>query len=153
MAHDHIEGNPMGQRPLVSRLLKGIYNSWPPQPRYSATWDVDIVVRYYCSLGDNRSLPLSQKLALLMTLVEASRVSELQALDLRYWTYRPEGVVFTMTTLGKKRTVGASPKQVIFGAFPNNDCLCVVKCLKQYEAITLQYSNTLQYRNKDLDKP
>ena len=150
MTHDNIEGTPMGQHPLVSRLLRGICNSRPPQPRYSATWDVDIVVRYFCSLGDNKSLSLkmlSQKLALLMALVEASRVSELQALDLRYWLYRSEGVVFTMPTLGKKRTVGASPKQVTLGAFPNNDCLCVVKCLRQYEAVTHQY------RNKDLDKP
>ena len=84
----------MGQHPLVSRLLKGVYNLRPPQPRYTATWDVDIVVRFFQALGDNGILPLkilSQKLALLMALVDASRVSELQALDLRYRLYRPEG--------------------------------------------------------------
>jgi len=75
-----------------------------------------------------------------------SRVSELQALDLQYRLYHPEGVMFTIPTLGKRRTVGASPKQVMFGAFPRNDCLCVVKCLRQYEAVTHQY------RDKDLDK-
>lgn len=31
-----------------------------------------------------------------MALVEASRVSELQALDLRYGLYCPEGVVFSV---------------------------------------------------------
>ena len=111
---------------------------------------MDIVARYFRSFGDNKSLPLrmpSQKLALLMALVEASMVSELQALDLQHWLYCSEGVVFTMTGLGKKRTVGASPKQVMLGTFPNNDYLCVVKCLRQYEAVILQY------RNKDLDTP
>ena len=44
-----------------------------------------------------------------------------------------------MPTLGKKRTVGAPPKQVVFGAFPENDQLCVVKCLRRYEAVTLQH--------------
>jgi len=52
-----------------------------------------------------------------MALVETSRVSELQVLDLRYRLYHPEGVVFSIPTLGKKRIVGAPPKQVMFGAF------------------------------------
>jgi len=62
-----------------------------------------------------------------MALVEASRVSELQALDLRYHLYRPEGV---LPILGKKRVVGAPPKEVMFGAFPKDSRLCVVR---QYE--------------------
>ena len=52
----HIEGTPIGQHPLVSRLLKGVYNMWPPQPRYSATWDVDVVIRHLQSLGENETL-------------------------------------------------------------------------------------------------
>ena len=90
MTHDHIEGTPIGKHPLVTRPLKGIYNSRPPQPRYSATWDVDVVIRYLKTMGENDTLSLkqlSQKLALLMALVDASRISELQALDLRYRSY------------------------------------------------------------------
>ena len=48
----------MGQHPLVSRLLKGIYNTRPPEPRYSTTWDMDVVIRYLQSLGENNTLPL-----------------------------------------------------------------------------------------------
>ena len=83
MTHCHVEGVPIGQHPLVTRLIKGVYNSRPPRPRYSDTWDVDSVLRYLASLeGDNvLSLKtLSEKTALLMSLVEASRTSELQAL-------------------------------------------------------------------------
>jgi len=76
-----------------------------------------------------------------MALVWESRVSELQTLDLRYQIFCPEGVVFNMPTLGKKRKVGAPPKQVMFEAFPEDCCLCVVQCLKQYEAVTQQYRN------------
>ena len=95
VTHNHIEGIPMGQHPLVLRLLKAVYNTCPPQPRYSVTWDVDVVIRYFQSLGENDNLTLKQlskKLVLLMALVEASRVSELQALDLRYQSYHLEGV-------------------------------------------------------------
>ena len=50
-----------------------------------------------------------------MALVDASRVSELHALDR---TYHPEAVVFQLPTLGKKRFMGgASLKQIVFGAF------------------------------------
>ena len=95
VTHNHIEGIPMGQHPLVLRLLKAVYNSCPPQPRYSVTWDVDVVIRYFQSLGENDNLTLkqlNQKLVLLMAVVEASRVSEFQALDLRYQFYHLEGV-------------------------------------------------------------
>ena len=56
-----------------------------------------MVIRYL-SLGENYTLTLkqlSQELVLLMALVEASRVSELQALDLKYQFYHPEGVLFS----------------------------------------------------------
>ena len=65
MTHEHIEGIPVGKHPLISQLLKGMYNLRPPQPRYSTTWDVDIVIRYLQSLGSNDGLSLkvlSQKL-------------------------------------------------------------------------------------------
>ena len=47
--------------------------------------------------------------------------------------------MFTMPTLGKKRTIGAPPKEAMFGAFPENDHLCVVNCLRRYESVTQQH--------------
>ena len=82
---------------------------------------------------------LSQKLAILMVLVEASRISELGALDIRYRVYKPEGVLFRLANLTKKRKVGAPPKEVFFGAYPPDERLCVVETLKQYESRTKQY--------------
>ena len=113
MTHDQVEGVPIGQHPLVTRLLKGVYNLRPPQPRYSDTWNVDMVIQHLQSLGNNSKLTLKvlgQKLALLMALVEASRSSELHALDVRYRVFKPEGVLFSLPTLTKKRTCGAPPK-------------------------------------------
>ena len=93
-------------------------------------------------MGDNETLSLKQlskKLALLMALVNANRVSELQTLDLKYRTYRPKGVVFQLSTLGKKRVVGAPLKQMVFGVFPEDSRLCVAKCLRQYKVVTSEY--------------
>jgi hypothetical protein len=46
MTHKQVDSSPIGQHPLVNRLLKGVYNQRPPQPRYSATWDVDVVTKH-----------------------------------------------------------------------------------------------------------
>ena len=139
MTHDQIGGTPIGQHPLVTRLMKGVYNSRPPRPRYETTWDVDVVIDHLISMGDNKDLSLkslSQKLAVLLALVEASRSSELAALDLSFRRYFPEGVRFRLDSLTKKRTPGTPPRELFFGAFPPNPLLCVVKCLRIYEERT-----------------
>ena len=69
----------------------------------------------------------------------ARSVSELQALDLRYRLCYPDGVHFELPSLGKKRTVGAPPKQVVFEAFSAGKKLCVVECLRCYEDRTSQF--------------
>ena len=64
------------QHPLVSQLLRWIYNS---RSRYTSTWDIDIVMQHLKGLGSNADLSLkllSAKLSLLMALSLASRTSE-----------------------------------------------------------------------------
>jgi hypothetical protein len=136
VTHGHVEGIPLGQHPVVSRLMKGIYNSRPPELRYATSWCVGQVTTHMKTMGPNNALSLKQlslKLVTLMALVEASRTSEIAALDLRYRVYSPEGVTFRLPTLTKKRTTGAPPRQLFFGGFPPDERLCVSKCLKQYE--------------------
>ena len=135
MTHERIEGLPIGQHPLVTRLMKGVFNLRPPRPRYSYTWDVDLVVQH---IGENSDLTLkrlSRKLAFLMALVVASRTSEPQALDLRFRAYRPNGVLFQLREVTKTQKTGSPPKERFLGSFPYRR-LCVVHCLKQYEEAT-----------------
>ena len=37
VTHDKCEGFPIGQHPMATRLMKGIYNERPPKPRYTTT--------------------------------------------------------------------------------------------------------------------
>ncbi|CAN7982324.1 unnamed protein product, partial [Ixodes hexagonus] len=70
----------LGQHPAVSRLLKGIFNTNPPQPRYSVTWRVDTVTTFLSSLGPNDDLSLRQltyKLVMLLALTSAGRAADL----------------------------------------------------------------------------
>ena len=106
MTHQQVEGISIGQHLLVTRLIKGVHNlRLPKPPRYTVTWDVDIALRHFRALGDNDCLSLralSRKLELLMALMDASRTSGLQALNLCFRRFRPEGVYFTLAVLTKK---------------------------------------------------
>ena len=137
MTHQQVEGISIGQHPLVARLIIGVHNSRPPKPHYKVTWDVYIVLKHLRTLRNNDNLSLralSKKLALLMALTDASKTSELQALDLRFRRFRPEGVYFTLASLTKKKQqkMGAPAKELFFGAFSQDHTLCVVQCLRQY---------------------
>ena len=97
---------------MVKQLFKGVYNSRSQQQWYTCTWDVNLVLEYITQLGENKDLSLKQlsfKLLILMSLVSASRVSELQALDLHFRYHRPNGMLFKLASLTKK--VGAALKE------------------------------------------
>ena len=41
-----IDGKPVGQHPMVVRLLQGMFNERPPALRYQEVWDVGLVVKH-----------------------------------------------------------------------------------------------------------
>ena len=36
----------VGEHPIIARLLKGMFHIRPPEPRYSFTWDVDVLLAF-----------------------------------------------------------------------------------------------------------
>ena len=40
-----LNGRPIGEHPLIVRLLKGMFNVRSPVPRHYGTWDVNIVLK------------------------------------------------------------------------------------------------------------
>ena len=101
--HEKVDGYEVDHHPLVSRTLKGIFHERPPQPRYSETWNVGIVVTTYIeSLGGNDSLSLAvltHKSVMLLALTRPSISADLSQLDLKFRRYLPEGVAFQPTKL------------------------------------------------------
>ena len=134
MTHEEVDGTRIGQHPLVSRFLKGVFNCRPPVPKYSCTWDVDIVLSYLKDLPDNESLPfqlLSHKVAMLMALSNADRCSDLAALDLRYRFSQPNGEKFIIPGLTKTRRTGP-PIESFYPSFEDDLRLCPVQALHCY---------------------
>ena len=113
-AHLPVDGFPVGRHPLVCRLLKGAFNSRPPQPRYEGTWDVTRVTSYFREKGGNSKLSLKEltmKLAMLLALALASRSSGLARLTVAGVRYIPEGVELIPKGLAKQARPGKEQTQ------------------------------------------
>ena len=109
MTHTLIDGAVVGKHPLVTRLMKGVFNRRPPQPRYAFTCDVGTVIEYVCFFGRNSDVSLKQlshKLVVLLALSNASRASEIHALDIRYLSRNDDGITFAIAELTKTAQPG-----------------------------------------------
>ena len=117
MTHPPIDGVVIGKHPLISRFMRGVFNNRPPQPRYSFTWDVAKVLSHIRSLGTNDTLPmkeLTHKLATILALANASRSSEIHALDVKCMTVSHTGVTFTL----KKANEVVTSREAMFFVLP-----------------------------------
>ena len=137
--HDKVDGHDVGQHPLISRLLKGAFNTRPPQPRYASTWNVATVTAYLDRLGANEKISLTDlthKTAMLMALVRPCRSADLANLNINFKQFSPEGVTFFPTKLAKQSRPGKEMTTFFFPAFPHNDRLCPVQALRVLELRT-----------------
>ena len=57
--HVGTSGVPIGQHKVVCRIMSGIFNKRPPQPKYTCTWDVDVVLKYLNSQEENKNLSIA----------------------------------------------------------------------------------------------
>jgi hypothetical protein len=99
-----IDRKPVGQHPIIIRLLKGIFNEKPPLPRYTATWNVDTVLTYLKTLhpvGELSLKLLTLKLNALLALISAQRAQTLVALDTAFMTIQPNQITFVVAALLK----------------------------------------------------
>ena len=106
---------------MVCKFIKGVFNSLPPQPKYSRTWDVGLVTKYLEGLPSDRDLTVSvltKKCAMLLAFSASKRQSDLRAIDLRFKTCFPEGVSFQLAALTKTRTATKS-MEFFFPSFPH----------------------------------
>ena len=138
----HLDGSLIGSHPLVSRFMKGVFQSRPPCPRYLATWDVSVVLSHLRSLSPKEDLSFKDvtfKLTMLMALVCATRADTLHKLDLQFRVFKHDGVSFTIPQLTKTSNPKKPSLKLFFPAFPQDRRLCPVTYLKHYEGLTKEF--------------
>ena len=130
-----IDGRPAGQHLLVTRFMKAAFLERPSFPRSHTTWDPQLVLDFFCSLGptvDLSLLQLSRKLVTLMLLLSGHRGQILHLLDIRNMSLMESQVVFGIGDLLKTSRPGAHISSLVFDAYPHDSCLCIVAAIRHY---------------------
>ena len=111
-----VSGRDLGTNHLVCRFMKGLYTMKPPLPRYSHTWDVNVVTKFLRTLMplDSISLKdLSCKLVTLIALTSAQRSQTLHALNLNHMCIEKERITFVIVEKLKTSRPGNSSIKVV----------------------------------------
>jgi len=128
------DGSIVGKNPLISRLLKGIFQSRAPNPKYTEVWDVQIVLSYLKTSHPVDSLSLkdlSFKFRLLLLLVSGQRGQAIHMLDLNDMIVSDNGFTFVIVNdLKQSRPVYQNP-QLKLVPFEDSSP-CVVTTCKKY---------------------
>ena len=129
-----VNNTAVGSHPLITRLLKGIYNLRTPVPRYSTTWDVTKVACYLRTIFplDQVSLKnLTLKTVILCALASTQREQTLCALGLNYLTKSQHCLNFVVAERLKTSKPGKS-LEVKFECLPSEPSICVKCTLTEY---------------------
>ena len=136
--HVQVDGHPVGQHALVQKVMTGVFNENPPQPRYGGTWDVDVVLNHIRSLGKNDALSdaaLTKKTVILTALATGARASEIHAFNLEFCEDKGHVINFQIPTLTKSRRrtkQGGKCLTVSVEAFPDETCIDPAACIRAY---------------------
>ena len=134
--HEDIEGVSVGKHPVVTRVLKGAFNTRPPQPRYKSTWPVSQVIHWLDSVRNadptTTLLDLSIKAVTLCVLTRPCRSAELANLDFNSIKFTPEGAFVSPLKPPKQCHPGKAIKDYFFPIFPDNSNICPVATLQCY---------------------
>ena len=117
--------------------MRGAFHTRPSLPRYQATWDVSIVLKYLRrhSPADKLNLQdLTIKLATLCSLVTGQHCQTIQLMDLENLQITKSSAKFPITDLVKHSRPGMDQPLLILilPAYPVDRRLCVLTYLKQY---------------------
>lgn len=126
-----------GGHPDVKRFMKGVFQSRPPLPRYSKTWDVNLVLQYIGTMGNSQELSLKDltlKLVMLVALTTAQRGQSLHLLDTLNMVQEETAYTFLLDSNLKQSKPGRSTSELVVKlyAYPHDRNLCVVNACSVY---------------------
>ena len=140
-----INGRPMGEHPLIVRLLQGMFNV-PLVPRYNGTWDVNIVLKLLENWHPLETLEMKHltfKTVALVGLVSAERSQALAALTLKEMSVSEDGTRFCVSRLLKTSRPGKSSTPIMVPKNTSNSRLCPHTTLQTYISRTESVRNSI----------
>ena len=129
------DGSTFGNNHLVKKLLRGMFKLRPAIPKYTCTFDAQIVLQYLSGLGDSFSIPfksLSYRLATLFCLLSGQRDQTLSAIDVRFISLTEDRVICYISKILKTTRPTFHQSPIDFRSYPLCDSICPVKNMQAY---------------------
>lgn len=126
---------PFGQLPIVKRFMKGVFEQRPALPRYSSTWNVNVIFDYIRKQPSVHLLSLrdlTRRLAFLLCLLSGQRCQTISVLSIDNMSIDDSKATFVITEKLKHTRAGTHQKPLKFLAYPTDRNLCAVTHLKAY---------------------
>ena len=114
--------------------MKGVFEKRPSLPRYTHTWDVNIVLKFLQSLPQTEQLELKKltlKLVTLLTILPGQRCQTIHFVDIQHMHLDDKSVTFHIEKLVKQSKHGRHISKLEFSAYTPDDKLYVVNCVKE----------------------
>jgi integrase len=124
-----------GTHPLVSRFMKGVFETRPSLPRYGETWDVNVVLDYLSGLGppeEQTFKMLTYKVVMLLALLSGQRRQTMHALDISTMQLSLNKCTFVIKSLLKTSRPGKHLTSVEFKSYTLDRNLCPVAHISEY---------------------
>ena len=125
----------ISEHPLIRRFIKGVFNIKPPEPRYTYSWDVNVVLEYFNNLCENEALDykqLSYKLVTLLMLLAGTRVNSLTAFSCNKMSLNSYKCTFIPCKVLKHSGPNFIYNPIEYNRYSANDKLCPVLLIKEY---------------------
>lgn len=133
----------------IKRFMKGVFRSRPSQPKYSMTWDTDIVLGYLSEQWPHGNLnleTLSKKTITLLALVTAHRVQTLTQINLSNININNStSITIKIPDLIKTSRPNTFQPFLKLPYFRENPSICPATCLKDY----INKTNSIREANND----
>lgn len=140
----NFEGQDTLYHNIVNRFLKGIFNMRPSLPRYTVSWDPDIVLKFLESWYPHGNLNLKDltlKTAMLLVLLSGRRGNTLVKLYRGNVCFMENEVRIPISELSKTSKIGRHEPEIVISQFANEK-LCLVRLLKLYIEKTDMFRNS-----------
>ncbi|CAG9091667.1 unnamed protein product [Plutella xylostella] len=129
----------IGSDDSIKRLLKGAYKLKPSLPKYTSTWDPQIVLNYVSNWYPNLELRLediTKKLAILLALTTAHRVQTLSLIKIENISITGNGVKIAIIDIIKTSCPGRDQPTLYLPFFKDNLKICPASTLNDYIFVT-----------------
>ena len=124
-----------GSHPLVTCFLKGMYETWKPQPKYKTIWDVATVLKYLKTLWPLEQLSLKDltiKLLILLLLITGQQEQSIHLLNLDGMIMSLQSCSFELLHHIKTSKPNKSDSSIDICSYQPDNTLCPLPTLKEY---------------------